>query len=143
MTLFFIAVNFLVLSIVGFFHLYWAFGGLWPGKDETSLARSVVGTSGIIKMPPKILTLIVSACIFLASIWPLIWLGLIETPLPLPIRKMGMVGLIVVFTGRGIAGYMPAFRRKHSEKPFADFDRQYYSPLCFMVGIFFAAIFFL
>lgn len=116
---------------------------MWPGKDEPSLAKAVVGSTGITAMPPRELTLLVAACLFLASIWPLIWLGLIETPLPLAIREIGMIGLIVIFTARGIAGYVPSFRRKHSELPFANFDRQYYSPLCFMVGVFFAAIFFL
>ena len=143
MTLVFIVINFFILSIIGFFHLYWGFGGMWPGRDEQSLAKAVVGSNGITAMPPRAITLIVSACLFLASIWPLIWLGLIETPLPLAIRELGMIGLIVIFIGRGIAGYVPSFRRKNSELPFANYDRQYYSPLCFMIGVFFAAIFFL
>lgn len=143
MTLLFIAINFLILSIFGFLHLYWGFGGLWPGKDEPGLARAVIGTNGIATMPPRWLTLLVAACLFLASIWPLIWLGLIETPLPQPIRVIGMIGLIVIFTARGIAAYTPGYRKKHAEQPFASFDRQYYAPLCFMVGVFFAAIFFL
>ena len=143
MTLVFIVINFLLLSVIGFFHLYWGFGGMWPGRDEPSLAKAVIGSNGITAMPPRAITLIVSACLFLASIWPLIWLGLIETPLPLAIRELGMIGLIVVFIGRGIAGYVPSFRRKNSELPFANYDRQYYSPLCFMIGVFFGAIFFL
>ena len=143
MILVFIVVNFFILSIVGFFHLYWGFGGMWPGRDEPSLAKAVVGRNGITEMPSKALTLFISACLFLASIWPLIWIGLIETPLPYAIREIGMIGLIVVFIARGIAGYMPNFRRKFSELPFANYDRQYYSPLCFMIGMFSAAFFFL
>ena len=143
MTLLFIVINFFLLSIAGFFHLYWGFGGLWPGRDEESLTKAVVGRNGITEMPPKAITLLVSACLFLASIWPLIWISLIETPLPYAVREIGMIGLIVVFLARGIAAYVPNFRRKFSELPFANYNRQYYAPLCFMVGMFSAAIFFL
>ena len=39
------------LIIITAIYLLWALGYWWPIKDETALARAVVGTKGITKMP--------------------------------------------------------------------------------------------
>jgi hypothetical protein len=39
------------LIIIAAVHLLWALGIWWPIKDETALARAVVGSKGIKKMP--------------------------------------------------------------------------------------------
>ncbi len=44
------------------------------------------------------------------------------------------VALAFVFLGRGVAGYAPPWRARHSAEPFAIWDRLVYSPLCLALG---------
>ena len=129
-----------VLAIVALVHLFWAFGGKWPGKDDLSLARTVVGTNGIEKMPPRWITFIVAILIVLAALWPFGWLHWKETFLPKWFWSLGMMGLTLIFVARGIAGYVPAIKQQNSEQPFARLDARYYSPLCLVLGSLFGAM---
>lgn len=126
---------FSILTVTGLLHLYWGLGGLWPGSDERSLSRSVVGARGMNGMPPRWVTLAVSLGILLAGAWPLFWTGLIALSLPSWIVTAGMIVLTMVFLIRGIAGYVPAFRRIYCEQPFAGLDRRYFSPLIIFIGL--------
>jgi hypothetical protein len=40
-----------------------------------------------------------------------------------------------VFLLRGAVTYMPFWRRVAPEQPFARLDRQYYAPLCLLIGV--------
>ena len=44
------------------------------------------------------------------------------------------IGAAAVFLGRGVAGYVPAWRAIFSREPFATMDRTYYSPLCLAIA---------
>jgi hypothetical protein len=46
----------------------------------------------------------------------------------------------LVFLGRGITGFTPAWRRLAPEMPFARLDMRYYSPLCLVIGTGFAIL---
>lgn len=129
-----------LLALIGLMHFYWAIGGLWPGKDEKSLARTVIGVKNIKKMPPMALTLLVSLAILAAAFWPLMWRGIIDYPLPQSLIWLGMIALTFVFLGRGIAGYLPFFKRSNGEQPFARLNARYYSPLCLLLGAGFAVL---
>jgi hypothetical protein len=135
-------VLFIVLATIAALHFYWAVGGLWPGKDEASLAKTVIGAKGIKKMPPQALTLFVSGAILVASLWPLMWRAVIPYALPQLLLWLGMLLLTFVFIGRGIAGYLPFFQRTNCEQPFARLDRHYFSPLCLLIGAGFAVLLF-
>lgn len=37
---------FVILTLVALLHLFWAVGGKWPGKDDESLAKAVIGRRG-------------------------------------------------------------------------------------------------
>ena len=130
----FAIVLFAVIAAIAAIHVYWALGGLWPGSDEASLARKVVGSPGVTRMPSREMTLAVACLIFFAALWPLMWAALIPYPLPQSLVWLGMIVLAAVFTGRGIAGYWPAFRAIFPEEPFATLDRRCYSPLCLAIG---------
>ena len=127
-------IQFLILALVAIVHFYWAIGGLWPGKDEVSLARTVIGEKNITKMPSRLLTLTVVVAIFAASLWPLMWRSIIPYSIPQGLLWFGMVLLVLVFLGRGIAGYLPFFTNRMSEQPFARLNAIYFSPLCLAVG---------
>lgn len=134
---------FTVLTIIGALHLYWAFGGLWPGHDEKSLVRTAIGTTKYTSMPPKWLTALVSVCIFSAGLFPLMWSAQISYVIPQGMVWLGMWVLSAVFIGRGIAGYMPFFRKSNSAQPFADLNYRYFSPLCLLIGSGFVALIYL
>ena len=125
---------FCILVLIAGMHFYWAFGGFWPGKDEVSLARIVVGEKNISRMPSRLLTLAVVAAIFAASIWPLMWRSIIPYFLPQGLLWLGMVALALVFLGRGVVGYLPVFTDNACAQPFARLNALYFSPLCLIIG---------
>jgi hypothetical protein len=43
------------------------------------------------------------------------------------------------FVARGIAGYTPRWREYFYDQPFTTRDRRYYSPLCLLLGMGYAA----
>jgi hypothetical protein len=131
---------FVVLTIVALLHAYWAFGGRWPGHDEPSLARMVVGSKGITAMPARGPTLAVAVVIFLAGVVALARVDLVPVPLPPMLQSVAVTALAVVFLGRGVASFTPWFRASQSEEPFATLDRRLYGPLCLALGTGFAAL---
>lgn len=131
---------FVVLTIVALLHAYWAFGGRWPGHDEPSLARTVVGSKGITEMPARGPTLAVAVVIFLAGVVALARVDLVSVLLPPMLQSVAVTALAVVFLGRGIASFTPWFRASQSEEPFATLDRRLYGPLCLALGTGFAVL---
>lgn len=125
----------LVLGLTSVLHFYWAAGGMWPARDEQSLARTVIGGNGIAGMPDRRLTIAVASCIGLAAVWPMLWLGWIATPAPDWLLTAGMAVLCVVFIARGIAGFIPAVKKMNSEEPFATLNARYFSPLIVLLGL--------
>jgi len=91
----------IVLTIVAAIHAAWAAGMVWPGKNEASLSRTVVGTPGATRMPLRKITGLVAAAIFLSVLWPLLWRGLIPYPhaIPQTLIWLGMWALALVFLG--------------------------------------------
>jgi hypothetical protein len=45
-----------------------------------------------------------------------------------------------VFAVRGIAAYLPAWRRRFSQQPFAAMDQAWYAPFCFLLALAFAML---
>lgn len=125
---------FTTLTIVAALHAYWAFGGLWPGHDEHSLARVVVGSRGITKMPARGPTLTVALLIFIAGLIALAQVSILPALLPHSFQQAAIVGLAIIFLIRGIASFTPQFRRMQAEEPFATLDRNIYAPLCLALG---------
>ncbi|OCP36882.1 DUF3995 domain-containing protein [Ensifer sp. LC163] len=125
----------LVLSVIAVLHAYWAWGGLWPGHDEASLAKTVVGASGLETMPPAGLTVLVAILIFVAGLLPLIFVSGVPSILPASLVWMGMVLLAAIFLVRGVLAFTPIFRGRHPQQPFATLDRRFYGPLCLVIGI--------
>lgn len=123
-----------VLYLIASIHAYWGLGGVWPGTDQASCARAVVGARGIDTMPTPFASFAVTACLVLATLWPLALVGIFATPFPKAGLAASALMVAVVFLGRGIAGFTPAWRRLTPEMPFARLDRQYYSPLCLLIG---------
>ena len=132
----------LTLAALAILHGYWAFGGIWPGTDEASCARTIAGFRGIERMPSMANALVVAALLATAAVLARLLgepIGVPSAPWLLPLAG---VGASVVFLGRGAAGFTSAWRRLTPEQPFASLDIRYYSPLCLAIGSGFAFLVF-
>ena len=124
----------LVLVLLAGLHAYWGFGGVWPGTDQKTCARAIAGFKGIDRMPSAPAAFGVAAALAVAALIALALAGLVALPLPGALVWVGGFGAALVFLGRGIAGFTPAWRRITPEMPFASNDRLYFSPLCLLIG---------
>ncbi|MEO3997370.1 DUF3995 domain-containing protein [Mesorhizobium sp. CAU 1732] len=123
-----------VLTGLAAIHVYWAMGGVWPGTDEKSCARAIAGFKGIDRMPGPGPSFFVAAILFATAVLALVSAGIVALPLTDTIVSFAAFAAALVFLGRGIAGFTPAWRRLTPEMPFASNDRRWYSPLCLLVG---------
>lgn len=124
----------ITLFAVAIIHIYWALGGLWPARDEASLARAVVGSQGIVKMPNPVLTTVVALGIFAAGLVPLIWTAQIPLYLPFDVIIVLMWALAGVFLLRGLGGLVAPILGIKTEPPFTRLNLWIYSPLCLLLG---------
>lgn len=127
---------FIPLLAISMVHFMWAFGSTWPVSDPQTLARTVVGTKGVKRMPSRFLTALVAIAVLAAGIWVLA----MTDPSDSIILTLGGAGLALVFVGRGVAGFTSAWRALVPEEPFATFDKKLYSPLCLAIGAGFIAL---
>jgi len=128
------AMLFVVLAALSALHGYWAVGGVWPGSDAASCARTVAGFRNVSRMPSPASALAVAGLLGVAAMLAAMLGG---APVMLPgERLLPAAGVVaaVIFLARGLAGYTPAWRRLTPELPFARLDRRYYSPLCLAIG---------
>jgi Protein of unknown function (DUF3995) len=130
----------LVLAAIAGVHAYWALGGLWPGDSEEDLVRTVIGEPGRRRMPPVWMTIVVTILLAGIAAWPVFLSPLAADIGGKPLMLFGSAVLAVIFLLRGVAGYLPAWRRRHAAEPFARFDRTRYSPLCLVLAAGFLAV---
>lgn len=121
-----------ILIVVAAVHLLWALGYWWPIRDEAALARAVVGTRGITKMPGAVACSLVVVALLFAAAWPWFPDGGIKT--------FGLFAIALVFQLRAIAAYSPLMKRIAPEQPFRRFDETYYAPLCILLGLIFMVL---
>jgi hypothetical protein len=124
---------FLLLTALAVAHVHWARGGLWPGRDEASLVAFVVGREDFGGMPPRSLIVAVAIALFVGGC----------TALALGFDVEGIAGRVIAYAGagftavfglRGVAGFLPFWRKRHPLEPFATLDRYLYSPACVLIG---------
>jgi hypothetical protein len=125
----------LLLFAIAALHAYWGFGGVWPGTDAASCAKTIAGFRGVNMMPGPGVSFAVTAALLVAALIALVQGGWLLPPLPGALFALGAIGAALVFLGRGIAGFTPAWRRLTPEQPFARLDVRYYSPLCLLIGL--------
>jgi hypothetical protein len=127
----------LLLAVIAGLHAYWGRGGLWPAASEQELIATVIGNGQARHMPSPGLCLLVALAIAVTALWPLLLAYGIG---PATLLRFGGFAIMAVFLLRGIAGFLPAWRRLHPREPFASYDRRYYSPLCLLVAAGYAAL---
>jgi hypothetical protein len=123
-----------LLVVIAALHVYWGIGGIWPGTDQRSCARAVVGFAGIEAMPSPFACFAVAAMIIAATLVAMALGGIFATPFDRPQLAGAGLFIALVFLARGVAGFAPGWRRLTPELPFAQLDLRYYSPLCLVLG---------
>ena len=120
-----------LLALAGI-HLYWAFGGRWPGHDEASLVEHVVGRTRGMRAPSLLsgvavaLALATGGVLVLATLAPTAWDAWL---------KAARWVLLAVFAGRGLATYVPPVFRYAEGTPFVRLNRRAYGPLCLAIAL--------
>jgi hypothetical protein len=105
------------LIIISVIHVVWAIGFWWPIRDEAALARAVIGTKSVDKMPGAVTCSLVAVALLFAATWP--WFG------DGPLKPMGLFGIALIFQIRAIAAYSTLMKRLAPEQPFRRLDEAY------------------
>jgi hypothetical protein len=124
---------FLLLTAIAGIHVAWGTGVRWPRKTEAHLVATVIGHRSD-KMPTPNQCYLAALAICIPGIIALMLAGLIDASVLAFTVPLAGAAAALVFAGRGIAGYVPAWRARHPREPFASLDRHYYSPLCLMLA---------
>jgi hypothetical protein len=124
-----------LLVLIAALHVYWGIGGIWPGSDEKSCARAVVGFAGVESMPSSAAAFAVAAMIVVSALVALALGDVFASPFGHVQLAGAGIFIAMAFLGRGIAGFTPIWRRLAPEMPFARLDVRYYSPLCLVLGV--------
>ncbi|MCG6151393.1 DUF3995 domain-containing protein [Leptospira bandrabouensis] len=127
--------SFLLLSIAAI-HVYWGFGGLWPGKTKQELIDLVFGKGN--KFPSPFICLLVAVFLFFFSILPIVWI--LKEELSLDDKKIFALRILLtmvsmIFFLRGIFGYF-SFITKQWKPIFIYYTKRIYNPLCLIIGLF-------
>lgn len=128
-------VLFVVFLDIAIIHGMWGFQIWWPERDEQKLARTIVGSPGIKRMPAPVPCFVVAAMMIGAAILVLLLGGLWSLPiLPLWLIRWAAIALIAGLLLRGLIGFTGFWVRLFPEEPFRTFNRRYYSPLCLILA---------
>jgi len=134
------ALVFVVLSAIALMHALWGVGLRWPARDERTLVALVIGATGRSRMPSLPQCLLAAAAIFAAGLVALALAGLLLVRTPGILLVPAGVAATLVFLGRGLAAYLPAWRRRFAQQPFASLDTGCYGPLCLLLALAFAIL---
>jgi hypothetical protein len=117
-------------------HAYWALGGVWPGHDEDSLARTVVGGAPGMRFPGRGATWAVVVVLLAAAAIALGAGGVVALPAPAAaVRGAALLGAAVLLL-RGLLGFVDTRLRPATVgSPFARLNVVLYSPLCLVLAL--------
>lgn len=121
-----------VLFLLAAIHVYWGFGGRWPGHDEASMVEHVVGRTRGMKAPGLRASLTVALALTAGG--GLVLASLFPTPFE-PWLKAGRWVLFAIFALRGLATYVPPIFRYAEGTPFWRLNRRAYGPLCLAMAL--------
>jgi hypothetical protein len=131
---------FLALAALAAVHAAWGLGMRWPVQDERDLVALVVGRTGQTRMPDPIQCFAAAAALLGAGLVALAMADLVHAPGPQFLATAAGAFVTLVFAARGMAAYLPAWRRRFSQQPFATMDVSWYAPLCFLLAVAFGLL---
>lgn len=115
-------------------HVLWGMRIWWPIADEAALARHVVGTKGITRMPPSPAAFAVVLLLALGGVWVAALAGWTPFPGPDWLLRLGGWAMALILLTRGLASWLP-FPGVMAEPEFRRLNRRYYGPLIVALGL--------
>jgi Protein of unknown function (DUF3995) len=132
--------TFLTLTATAALLAMWGVGVHWPAPDERALVALVVGHSKRTRMPSTLKCFGTSAAMLLAGIVALAVVDLVAFPGPSYLISAAGALVALGFAARGAAAYVPAWRRRFAQEPFATLDKSWYAPICLLLATTFAVL---
>jgi hypothetical protein len=117
-------------------HIYWGFGGYWPGRSEESLARSIVGGPPGMRMPSPLVCLGV-ALVLIGAAWVVLAANdMVESIASLAVcRVLALMGAVILLL-RGVGGFFEVrFRPLIRGSPYERLNTILYSPLSVVLSL--------
>ncbi|PJZ84896.1 DUF3995 domain-containing protein [Leptospira harrisiae] len=126
--------SFLLLSLA-VIHVYWGFGGLWPGKNKQELIDLVFGKGE--QFPSPFMCVFVAIFLFLFSMLPIVWSLRVDLSLDHEMMigiKLLLAIVSLIFFLRGVLAYFP-FIKKQWKPIFVYYTKRIYNPLCLVIAM--------
>lgn len=125
----------LILFSLALVHIYWGFGGLWPGNTKQELIDMVFGKGN--QFPSPFSCFFVAVGLFIFSILPILWMYRfslsLDNQMTIMLRYL-MFSVAFIFLMRGSLGYLPIITKQW--KPiFVYHTMRIYNPLCLYLGM--------
>ena len=123
---------FLIFIVIGGFHFYWLFGGIWGLKKVIPTKNDKLNSLKI----PIYATLMVGIVLLLFGVLYFIKSGLTSIELPNGITNFSYWFIPVIFILRAIGEFnYVGFFKKINNTEFSKADSKIFSPLCLIIGI--------
>jgi hypothetical protein len=123
---------FLIFTILGGFHFYWLFGGVWGLKKVIPTRGKELKSISV----PKFATLMVGLVLVSFGLMYLIKSEFISVEIPSWLKNYGywFIPLIFILRAIGDFKYVGIFKKIQNTK-FAKADNKIFIPLCLIIGI--------
>ena len=122
---------FLTFIVLGGFHFYWLFGGIW-GLEQAIPTKDKADSLSI----PKIATLIVGLVLVSFGVIYFVKSGLINLSIPNWITDYVYWFIPIIFIIRAIGDFnYVGFFKKIKDTVFAKADTKLFAPLCLFIGV--------
>jgi len=119
---------FIVMSLIAKIHMYWMQGGLWPGSNAQDLIDKVIGQGN--KFPSTLSCLFVTIVFIVMALFPLLVYLKVDIGLSPEAIKYMYLFFAIIFLVRA-SSMLLKFLEKKATSIFVNYNRKYYSPLCF------------
>jgi hypothetical protein len=117
-------------------HIYWAFGGYWPGRSEETLARTIVGGPPGMRMPSPLVCLGV-ALVLIGAAWVVVAASnMVESMVsPGVCRGLAFFGAFILLL-RGVGGFFEVrFRPLIRGSRYERLNTVLYSPVSLVLAV--------
>jgi hypothetical protein len=128
---------FIIFTVLGGFHFYWLFGGIWGLENAIPTKIDKANTLAI----PKLVTLMVALVLISFGLIYLMESGLLNLQVPIPkaferVINYGTWIIPSVFILRAIGDFnYVGFFKKIKNTTFGKSDSKLFSPLCLAIGL--------